>query len=85
MQAADALASRALTSPTADAERIKQIYLTCLGREPSEEEIAQDLQLIQDTMQAFSTDTRSDADRLSAAWSVLCQVVLASSEFTYLQ
>lgn len=85
MQAADAIATRALSSTSGDAERIKQVYVTCLGREPSDEEIAQDLQLIQDTMQAFSTDTHSDADRLSAAWSVLCQVVLASSEFTYLQ
>ncbi len=85
MQAADALAGRILASSATDAERIKQVYVTCLGREPADEEIGQDLQLIQDTLQAFAADARSDADRLSAAWSVLCQVVLASSEFAYLQ
>ena len=85
MQAADSLATTVLASSSTDAERIKHVYVTCLGREPAEEEVARDIQLIQDTLQAFSTDTRSDADRLSAAWSVMCQVVLASSEFTYLQ
>ena len=85
MQAADALAGRVLTKESSDSERVKAIYVTCLGREPSDEEISQDLQLIQDTLQTFSTDARSDKDRLTAAWSVACQVVLASSEFVYLQ
>ena len=85
MQAADALAGRVLTTNSTDSERVKTIYLTCLGREPSDEEISQDLQLIQDTLQTFASDGRSDKDRLAAAWSVACQVVLASSEFVYLQ
>jgi mono/diheme cytochrome c family protein len=85
MQAADALAGRVLTTDSTDSERVKEIYVTCLGREPSDEEISQDLQLIQDTLQTFSSDARSDKDRLTAAWSVACQVVLASSEFVYLQ
>ena len=85
MQAADALAGRVLTKESSDSERVKEIYVTCLGREPSDEEISQDLQLIQDTLQTFSSDARSDKDRLTAAWSVACQVVLASSEFVYLQ
>ena len=85
MQAADALAGRVLTTDSTDSERVKEIYVTCLGREPSDDEISQDLQLIQDTLQTFSSDARSDKDRLTAAWSVACQVVLASSEFVYLQ
>ena len=85
MLAADALAGRVLTTDSNDSERLKEIYVTCLGREPSEEEISQDLQLIQDTLQTFSSDARSEHDRLTAAWSVACQVVLASSEFVYLQ
>ena len=85
MQAADALAGRVLTKESSDSERVKEIYVTCLGREPSDEEISQDLQLIQDTLQTFSSDARSDKDRLTTAWSVACQVVLASSEFVYLQ
>ena len=85
MQAADALAGRVLTTDSTDSERVKEIYVTCLGREPSNEEISQDLQLINDTLQTFSSDARSDKDRLIAAWSVACQVVLASSEFVYLQ
>jgi mono/diheme cytochrome c family protein len=85
MQAADALAGRVLTTDSTDSERVKEIYVTCLGREPSDEEISQDLQLIQDTLQTFTSDARSDKDRLTAAWSVACQVVLASSEFVYLQ
>ncbi len=85
MQAADSLAATVLSSSSTDVERIKHVYATCLGREPAEEEVTRDIQLIQDTLQAFSSDTRSDADRLSAAWSTMCQVVLASSEFTYLQ
>ncbi|RLS79774.1 MAG: DUF1553 domain-containing protein [Planctomycetota bacterium] len=85
MQAADALAGRVLTTDSTDSERVKEIYVTCLGREPSNEEISQDLQLIKDTLQTFSSDARSDKDRLTAAWSVACQVVLASSEFVYLQ
>lgn len=85
MQAADALAMRVLGTKSADAERVKEIYVTCLGREPSDEDITKDLQLIQDTLQTLSTDTRGDAEKLVAAWSVACQVVLASSEFVYLQ
>jgi mono/diheme cytochrome c family protein len=85
MQAADALAERALKTDSTDSERVKEIYLTCLGREPSDTEISQDLQLIQDTLQTFLSDARPEKDRLIAAWSVACQVVLASSEFVYLQ
>lgn len=85
MQAADALAERALKTDSTDSERVKDIYLICLGREASETEISQDLKLIQDTLQTFSSDSRPDKDRLIAAWSVACQVVLASSEFVYLQ
>jgi len=85
MQAADALAGRALRTDSTDSERVKEIYLTCLGREPSDTEISQDLQLIQDTLQTFASDARTEKDRLIAAWSVACQVVLASSEFVYLQ
>jgi mono/diheme cytochrome c family protein len=85
MQAADALAGRVLTADSTDSERIREIYVTCLGREPSAEEISQDLKLIQDTFQTLSSDDRNEKDRLVAAWSVACQVVLASSEFIYLQ
>lgn len=85
MQAADALAAQVRATKNSDPERMSQLYQACLGREPSDEEVAQDIQLIQDAIQAFSSDTRSDADRQNAAWSVLCQVILASSEFAYLQ
>ncbi len=85
MQAADALAGKALKTDSTDSERVKEIYLTCLGREPSDIEVSQDLKLIQDTLQTFSSDARPEKDRLVAAWSVACQVVLASSEFVYLQ
>lgn len=85
MQAADGLAAIVLESESSDSERIKNVYVKCLGREPAEEEVNRDIQLIQDVVKALSTDNRSDTDRLKAAWSVMCQVVLASSEFTYLQ
>ncbi|MFO1001381.1 MAG: PSD1 and planctomycete cytochrome C domain-containing protein [Planctomycetaceae bacterium] len=85
MQAADALAGKILVSSSNDTERIRHVYVKCLGREPAEEEVNRDLQLIQDTLQAFSTDARSEADQLRAAWGVVCQVLLASSEFMYLQ
>lgn len=85
MQAAESLAAKVLSEVTSDSDRIRQVYLTCFGREPSAEEMAQDLTLIKDTSQSLASNDRTEEQQITAAWGVFCQVVFASNEFTYLQ
>lgn len=100
MQAADDLAMKVTSSTDDDKVRLEKLYATVLGRSPSAAEIAEDITFLQQTMPALeSTDVRgsetsapvavdptgASLDAEKQAWSVLCQVLLASSEFIYVR
>ncbi len=84
MQAASSFADRLLSEGNDDNERLSQLYLTAYGRPPSKSERAADQQFLSDAADQQSPELRHD-QRRREAWSALCQVVLAASEFIYVK
>ena len=95
MQAADDLSKRILSSSGDDRVRIEELYAIVLGRSPSSDEITESLTFLQETKMALAasaittqqaTAPAADTqDPQTQSWSVLCQVLLASSEFIYVR
>jgi hypothetical protein len=83
MQAAENLAKHVTGAGNDDVSRNRILYLTCVGREPAEAEISDNRLLIEQVLQNLSDEETSDEDKALKAWSLVCHVVLASSEFSY--
>ena len=74
-----------------DAARLKAAYRKVLGREPTEEETERDLNLVQETQAALEQyaagtehDDSSPAWNTSlTAWACVCQTLLVSNEFLF--
>lgn len=66
-------------------QKIQKLFLKSFGRMPTEMEITKSLQFLDDVEQDFQTETNSSEQRITRAWQVLCQSLLASSEFIYLR
>lgn len=73
----------ALASVSAEADRVKRLYLTAFGREAREDEIAASLSFV-NAVENTATNTAED-QRRKQAWECLCQVILASNEFVYVK
>jgi cytochrome c553/mono/diheme cytochrome c family protein len=84
MQAADKLAER-IQSESADEDRLTLLYQLTLGRPPQDHEQADDLEFLRVTAESLVPSETDAAARQQKAWSVLAQVLLASSEFLYVQ
>lgn len=86
MQAADKFAERLLADAGIDdVERARRMYRLAYGRDGTDEELAA-AQSFQKTLEeAMPTEGRDTAARRMAAWSGLCQVVLAANELVYLR
>ncbi len=78
MDAATSLARQLLGVSVSDDSRIELAFQQILGRSPTEVEIERSSQLIDDLM------TSSNLDSV-AAWSMLCQSLMVTNEFIYLQ
>ncbi len=87
MQAADDLAVRIRSEVPDDTSRLRRLYLLALGREPSEQEQAEDVAFLKRADQSLKEAEPDDDDEkhLQKSWSILCHVVIASSEFIYVQ
>ncbi len=85
MQAADDLAVRICTDATDDAVRLSKLYQLTIGRDPTDAERTEDLAFLQQINQSLTTTEPEPEKRQLRAWSVLCHVRLASSEFIYVQ
>lgn len=85
MQAADGLAARICADAAEDALRLSKLYRLAIGREPTDSERTEDLAFLQQISQTFAATEREPEKRQLKAWSVLCHVRLASSEFIYVQ
>ena len=85
MQAADRLATNAFSSETNDVSRLQRLYLLCLGREPSRDEIEDDLALQKRATEESGLRDSTQGTHKQPGWSIVCQVLLASSEFVYIQ
>ena len=85
MQAADDLAVRICTDDTDDAVRLSKLYQLAIGRDPRDVERVEDLAFLQQINQSLTATEPDPGKRHLKAWSVLCHVRLASSEFIYVQ
>ena len=75
-KAAEKFASGLLASASDDARRIELAYQKAYARPPTAKELAR--------AKRFLTDFKSDSAASPSAWVVLCQSLLASNEFIYL-
>jgi len=84
-----ALAKRLLRLPIDDQERIDRLYLEALSRPASDEERMADRKFLNSFVQlAGKGDDGSQPDDAAArrqAWAALCQTILASNEFLFVQ
>ncbi|MEC7355907.1 MAG: DUF1553 domain-containing protein, partial [Planctomycetota bacterium] len=63
-------------------DKLEQLFLRCYGRPPSEQEARISLQFLQKQTEAYSSEALNDAEK--RAWIDLCQTLLGSSEFIYI-
>lgn len=71
-----ALSERVLKEVAVDDERVRRVFAKTLCREPSSDEHARALEFVQ--------LTRSNTQSESSAWASLCQALLISNEFRYI-
>ena len=62
--------------------KLEQLFLRCYGRPPSEQEARISLQFLQKQTKAYSSEALNDTE--TRAWIDLCQTLLGSSEFIYI-
>ncbi|MCA9101295.1 MAG: DUF1553 domain-containing protein, partial [Planctomycetales bacterium] len=82
--AAQRLADRVLSEGgSSDATRTDWLYQTCLARPASDEEVAR----VAEYLQRFSdlTDTPDGKSHEHTSWQLVCQALLISSEFVYVE
>lgn len=72
-------------SPDDAAKRLEQLYQLAYGREVTPDEIEQSKSFVTEIDKALAASEPDPAARNQRAWASLCQVVLASNEFIYLQ
>jgi hypothetical protein len=84
LDASEALANALLALPNVDdAARVRELHRRAFGRSASDAEVARSLALVTD-LDNETRETEPDAARRRGrAWSWLCQTVLASNEFVY--
>lgn len=75
------LANNALT----DAERISFAYASAFGRPPTSDEITDATEFLAAYQVAQAAQARPEADRRLTAWQSLCQSLLCSNEFLYVE
>jgi hypothetical protein len=83
-QAARALASDLLASAAEDADRIRRLYLRALGREPKPAELALTRAFLDRFACGLASSEPDARERLLLAWQSLCQTIMASNEFIYI-
>ena len=85
MQAAADFAERLLEGPGTDAEKLQQMHLLAFGRPASPDEIVASTKFLAATQTSLAGDQNDERECRHQAWSILCQTILASSEFIYVQ
>ena len=77
IEQSDRAAARLLEDPDLDdAQRVEQLYLSALARPPTDDEAR--------LARAFIDDTTTSEDDRQTAWAALCQAVIATIDFRYL-
>jgi len=81
MQQGEAIARRLLTAEAKPAERVKELFMITLGRQPSADELQSSIGFVNDASEMIKGSSR--AERQFAGWSQLCQAMLATAEFRW--
>lgn len=81
MQQGEAIARRLLKAETKPAERVKDLFMLTLGRQPSADELQSSIGFVNDAAEMIKGSSR--AERQFAGWSQLCQAMLATAEFRW--
>jgi hypothetical protein len=85
-QAARDLASDLLAAPSSDdAERTRRLYLRAYGRPPKPEETARALAFLDRFSRGLAATETDARERSLRSWQALCQALMASNEFAYIQ
>jgi hypothetical protein len=85
LRCAEAMARRLLDRPGPDdAGRVRRAYLLAYGRPPTDKEVARASDFLQRFEAALDDQTSATDARRLRAWQALCQAIVASSEFIYL-
>ncbi len=79
-QQASDIATRVMESSSDDNDRVRYAWLMCLSREPVSEEVDETLQFLAQLSASPSNGTTSIVD----PWQVVCQSLLASAEFRFI-
>jgi hypothetical protein len=67
-----------------DRERVRVLYRKAYGRDPTPQETAKALALVQEVMKALRSHEHDAGRRLLRGWTCLCQVIVSANEFVYL-
>jgi hypothetical protein len=85
-EAAERLANRLLAADEADDRgRLNALYETALGRPAGDDEADRALSFVAHYEATYAQDAAGASDAKLRAWQSLCQAVLASNEFLYVQ
>ncbi|MDG1897105.1 MAG: DUF1553 domain-containing protein [Fuerstiella sp.] len=79
-QQAGAIAARVMESSSDNGDRIRFAWLMCLGREPASGEIEETTQFLD----RLSISISDDSTRNVQVWQTVCQSLLASAEFRFI-
>ena len=82
IQQSEALARRLMKDQSKSAERVRELFMLSFGRPPTADETQMSLKFVNDT--AESATGRNRAEKTFAAWCQLCQAIMATAEFRWL-
>jgi hypothetical protein len=85
MQSATDFAGRLLAGPGTDDQRIHEMYALAYGRPATAEEVAANLAFLNSAERSLDSTEADPVQRRRHSWSILCQTILASNEFVYVQ
>ena len=85
MQSAADFAEAILDAPGTDNERLQRIYAIAYGRPASANEVAANTAFLAAADRSLARAVVDPSQRRQQAWSILCQTILASNEFVYVQ
>lgn len=84
LQQAESAAERLYRSASSDAERLQRAYLLFYGRTPRDSEIQTAQRFLNTYWLSLSRERLSGERATREAWTALCQAMMASAEFLYL-
>jgi hypothetical protein len=85
MQAATDFAGRLLEEAGDDDQRINRMYGLAYGRPAAAEEVTANIKFLSAAELLVDPSQANASERRRQSWSILCQTILASNEFVYVQ